>query len=271
MTPPGSRENSGSGAVYMEANRNKPQEQDNETDVSVEWNSVYQFPKSDTKLKVAQLEGVTIKGPLEKLGGKSHKTWQKRYCVLAGPLMYFYERESSKTFNNFIAIPSFSVENSDQLTDKKHFAFKLTQQDHTGKKKNYCFRSTSSDNRDKWVTAMKKVIDVAQAQKTRSAVTLPRMLLHQENTFPVQEKRRSLTVGAQDEPQELYEPVDSIGVGEGSQDEYVAVSPEPIPEEFESSEEYIDVDPGIHGDEPTELYEEPPITCLLYTSDAADE
>ena len=63
---------------------------------------------------------------------------------MAGPLMYFYEKESSKTFNNFIMIPSFSVEISDKMSDKKHFAFKLTQQDHAGKKKDYCFRSSNS-------------------------------------------------------------------------------------------------------------------------------
>ena len=251
----------------MEANRANlrglPDQQEN-GDIAMEWSSVYQQPTASTKLKVAQLEGITIKGPLEKLGGKSHRTWQRRYCVLAGPLMYFYEKESSKTFNNFIMIPSFSVENSDKMSDKKHFAFKLTQQDHAGKKKDYCFRSSSSENRDKWVTAMKKVIDVANIQKTRSAVTLPRITSRPGEKFsPVpQQKRRSLSLEIQEEPQELYEPVDPVtgGDGDNSQDEYVAVSPEAqIKEDLESSEEYIDVDPATRGDEPTEVYEEPPI------------
>ena len=268
MTPPGSRENSGSGVEYMEANRANirglPEQQGN-GDISMEWSSVYQQPPGSTKLKVAQLEGISIKGPLEKLGGKSHRTWQRRYCVLAGPLMYFYEKETSKTYNNFIMIPSFSVEYLEKMSDKKHFAFKLTQQDHAGKKKDYCFRSTSSENRDKWVTAMKKVIDVANVQKTRSAVTLPRLPSRPGGTpSPApQEKRRSLSLGPQEEPQELYEPVDPVmgaGDDENLQDDYVPVSPEAqIKEDFESSEEYIDVDPGAREDEPTEVYEEPPI------------
>ena len=266
MTPPGSRENSGSGVEYMEANRSNVQLQGQQEngDISMEWSSVYQIPSAATKLKVGQLEGISIKGPLEKLGGKSHRTWQKRYCVLAGPLMYFYEKESSKTFNNFITVPSFSVELSENLSDKKHFAFKLTKQDHTGKKKDYCFRSTSSDNRDKWVTAMKKVIDVANGQKSRSAVTLPRLSSRPGETIspPIQEKRRSLSLGVQEEPQELYEPVEpGVGGEEDMQDDYVPVSPsDQIKEDFESSEEYIDVDPSARGDEPTEVYEEPPIT-----------
>jgi hypothetical protein len=251
----------------MEANRANlrglPDQQEN-GDISMEWSSVYQQPTASTRLKVTQLERITIKGPLEKLGGKSHRTWQRRYCVLAGPLMYFYEKESSKTFNNFIMIPSFNIENLDKMSDKKHFAFKLTQQDHAGKKKDYCFRSSSSENRDKWITAMKKVIDVANVQKTRSAVTLPRLSSRPgENLSPVpQEKRRSLSLGIQEEPQELYEPVDPVtgGDGENSQDDYVPVSPEAqIKEDFESSEEYIDVDPANREDEPTEVYEEPPI------------
>ena len=252
----------------MEANRSNlqglPDQQEN-GDISTEWSNVYQQPSTTAKLKVAQLEGISIKGPLEKLGGKSHRTWQRRYCVLAGPLMYFYEKENSKTFNNFISIPSFSVENSEKMSDKKHFAFKLTQQDHAGKKKDYCFRSSSSENRDKWVMAMKKVIDVANAQKTRSAVTLPRLPSRPgQKLSPVpQEKRRSLSLGIQEEPQELYEPVDPVTGGDDDdmQDDYVPVSPEvQIKEDFESSEEYIDVEPGTHDDEPTEVYEEPPIT-----------
>ncbi len=265
MTPPGSQENSGSDVHYMEANRSNvrlPDQQEN-GDISTEWSSVYQIPSAATKLKVAQLEGITIKGPLEKLGGKSHRTWQRRYCVLAGPLMYFYEKENSKTFNNFITIPSFSVEFSEKMSDKKHFAFKLTQQDHTGKKKDYCFRSASSDNRDKWVNAMKRVIDVANTQNTRSAVTLPRLPSRPGGTASpiLQEKRRSLSLGVQEEPQELYEPVDPVTGGDDEgQDDYVPVSPEAqIKEDLESSEEYIDVEPANREDEPTEVYEEPPI------------
>ena len=252
----------------MEAFRSnvRLQEQQENGDISMEWSSVYQTPSTGKKLKVSQLEGIIIKGPLEKLGGKSHRTWQRRYCVLAGQLMYFYEKEGSKTFNNFIAIPSFSVELSEKLSDKKHFAFKLTQHDHTGKKKDYCFRSSNGDNRDKWVTAMTKVIDLANAHKTRSAVTLPRLPSHSTGEHSPQEKRRSLSLGVQDEAQELYEPVEvNVGGasdGNESQDEYVPVSPDPhnIKEDLESSEEYIDVDPSAREDEPTEVYEEPPIT-----------
>ena len=245
----------------MEANRSRVQE----PDAALEWSSVYQLPTTSAKLKVSQLEAISIKGPLEKLGGKSHKTWQKRYCVLAGPLMYFYEKENSKTFNNFINVTSFSVEFSEKLSDKKHFAFKLTQLDISGKKKDYCFRSTCSENREKWVNSMKKIIGMAQAQKGHGAATMPRNFSRPGDTIPVPlpEKRRSLTVGGHDEageePQELYEPVDNIpgdgGIEEEAQDEYVAVSPDAIKDDFESSEEYIDVEPH----EPTEVYEEPPI------------
>ena len=265
MTPPGSRENSGSGVEYMEANRSRVQE----PDAALEWSTVYQLPTTSAKVKASQLEGVSIKGPLEKLGGKSHKSWQKRYCVLAGPMMYFYEKESSRTFNNLISVPSFSVDVSENLSDKKHFAFKLTQLDHSGKKKDYCFRSTSSENRDKWVNAMRKVIGMTKAQSNRpGAATMPRMPSSKPVSampVPAPEKPRSITLGAIDEPeepQELYEPVDNAVAGgaeeEDDQDEYVPVSPDAIKDDFESSEEYIDVEP--HADEPTELYEEPPIT-----------
>lgn len=240
----------------MDVNRSRVQE----PDAALEWSSVYQTPSNSAKIKVSQLEGISIKGPLEKLGGKSHKTWQKRYCVMAGPLMYFYEKESSRTFNNFISVPSFTVEYSDKLSDKKHFAFKLTQLDHTGKKKDYCFRSTSSDNREKWVTAMNKVINVSN--KARSATTLPRMPTSSGQPIPVHvpEKRRSLTLPTVEEPQELYEPIEGGGMAEeDTQDEYVAVSPSEIKEDLESSEEYIDVQPRNDEEDPQEVYEEPPI------------
>lgn len=260
MTPPGSQEHSGSGVEYMEANRSRV----HEPDAALEWSTVYELPSSTAKLKVSQLEGISIKGPLEKLGGKNHRTWQKRYCVLAGPFMYFYEKENSKTFNNFINTLNFSVEYSDNLSNKKHFAFKLTQRDVTGKKKDYCFRSTSSENREKWITAMKRVRDVTSSHKARSAVTLPRLSSRSGDSVPVtiQEKRRSLTMG--EEPQELYEPVDMVETDarvedeeEGPQDDYVPVSPAADREDLESSEEYIDVEP--HADEPDEVYEEPPL------------
>ena len=71
-----------------------------------------------------------------------------------------------------------------------------------------------------------------------------------------------MSLGIQ-EPQELYEPVDPVtgGDDDDTQDDYVPVSPEAqVKEDLESSEEYIDVEPSTRDDEPTEVYEEPPIT-----------
>ena len=244
VTPVQSRENSGTGAVYAGT---KFEQSSVISDMSMDWSSVYSTPvnKGD-KMKVSQLPNIAIKGPLEKLGGKSHKTWQRRYCVLAGVCMYFYEKESSKTFNNYISLLSFSLSSAPNMTNakKKQFAFKLTHVEATGKKKDYYFKATTQDKYDKWYASLSNAMDLAQ--QNRMSATLPRMPSQQITPAPVESRPRAATVDQLDEDdddqQELYEPMTEGG--DAVQEDYVQVTPEPIPEDLESSEEYVDVQPG---------------------------
>ena len=228
---------------------------ENTTDVSMDWSSVYTTPNKGEKMKVGALKNVCIKGFLDKLGGRNHKTWQRRYCVLAGSLMYFYEKEQSKTYNNYIALPAFTASIAQVPSDKKsQFTFKLTQLDSsTGKKKDYYFRAPSKDVLDKWMSCITKVVNSSPLSPTNhlSAATLPRMP-SQTTVMPVnflpqqqQSKARSHSMGEGElDGQELYEEM--IPEEGGDVEEYVAVSPTPEQEgdgELESSEEYVDVVP----------------------------
>lgn len=159
-TPPPSAENSGSGAVYARTNISPSGAVLSET--STEW--IYDTTRNkDEKMKVSQLENVTCKGNLEKLGGKNKKNWQVRFCVLSGPFMYFYEKESSKTYRNRITIPMYVAEDAPEHTNakKKHFAFKLTHTDSSGKKKDYFFRSTKKESCETWLRSIGGVNDRA--------------------------------------------------------------------------------------------------------------
>lgn len=259
-----SQENSGSGAEYAETMMHRPSAGvENTVEMSMDWSNVYTMPSKGERMKVGALKNIAIKGYLDKLGGRNHKTWQRRYCVLAGPLMYFYEKESSKTYNNCIALLTFTASHAPNMTNEKkdHFSFKLTQQDtNTGRKKDYYFRAHSKDVQKKWLACVGKVCSESPqpsptpASKRYSASTLPRMLSGTSiSTFRPEDDSRTRTHSlGEGEPQELYEDM-AIPEEKEDLDEYVAVSPtENI--ELESSEEYVDVVP--QSDVQQEEYED---------------
>ena len=270
-TPTSSRENSGSGAVYMETQRVRQSVMMDEVPLS--WEYDLTAPKGE-KTKPGDLSEILIKGPLEKLGGRSKNTWQKRYCVLSGAFMYFYEKESSKTFNNRIALPNYVVGTAPHLSNdkKKQFAFKLTHTDSTGNQKDYYFRASSDDTRTKWVGALNRTLKrlsmSASPPQPRVAATLPRTMpshLQPMATLvtPTFQKPRASSVGA-DETGEVYEDINRIDEEEEeAQDEYIAVNP--ANEEDDPEEEYVDVVPGQHGDIEQEEYEAPNFDLLPTT------
>ena len=184
-TPPASAENSGSGAVYARANIQAPPSGAAAGETATEW--IYSLsPRKDEKAKVNQLENVTCKGNLEKLGGKNKKTWQVRYCVLSGPFMYFYEKESSKTYRNCISLPMYTSDEAPEHTNtkKRHFAFRLTHTDPSGKKKDYYFRSTKKESCDKWLQAIRSVHErTVNRDSQHVAMTLPRVTPHASSSF----------------------------------------------------------------------------------------
>jgi len=247
-----------------------------EESIATDWGSVYTTPPQGEKLKVTALKNVKIKGPLEKLGGRNHKTWQKRYCVLAGPLMYFYEKESSKTYNNYIALTFFTASLAQKITDtKKHFGFKLTREEKsTGKRKDYYFRTNSQELRDKWLSCIQNaepsspgasLFPSSSQGNIKAVATLPRNTRASEPNVSLvpntRDKKRALSVGnvhEEEEEGELYEDMAVPEEGddrieeESDNEEYVAVDPGQE-DKFSSSEEYVAVTP-----QDQEEYEEPP-------------
>ena len=265
-TPTQSRENSASGSEHIASMREKAQMERSAilADVSTDWNVIYSPPKKGTgDSKISSLKGISIKGNLEKLGGRNKKNWQKRYCVMSGPLMYFYEKESSKSYNNFICVLNFIVSKEPSMTNekKKQFAFKLSQTDSsTGRKKDYCFRAISSETRDKWIMCIEKVLQKIPLPQSASSTsigsaTLPRMPSSNSSLSPIPAeppKPRSITFAVDNPPEgedgELYEdvpapePIPEEEEEEG--DDYLPVSPLHEVEELSSSAEYVDVAPG---------------------------
>ena len=261
-----SQENSGSGAEYAEAIRREGAGLESTLEMSTYWSDVYTMPsKGDKKIKVSALKNILIKGYLEKLGGRNQKTWQKRYCVLAGPFMYFYEKENSRSYNNYIALLTFKCLAADNMSNEKRnqFAFKLSHQDSSGKAKDYYFRTNSADVRNKWLGCMSKVLGTGTPPTPRSAgptapnsATLPRMPSQvTTSSFTPMQRQRTLSAGETQQPEELYEDMAIPEEAEEDQDEYVAISPADQPEgELESSEEYVDVTQQQDG--PEEQYED---------------
>ena len=241
-----------------------------EESMAMDWGNVYTTPPKGEKLKVKDLNNVKIKGPLEKLGGRNRKTWQKRYCVLAGALMYFYEKEGSKSYNNCIALPSFTASLAPNITDtNKHFGFKLTHEDKsTGKHKDYYFRTTSTELRDKWLSCIQNVeggtaISLFPPRNVGAITTLPRMPSTQtsNSTTPLLlgDRKRAQSLGEVVEEGELYEDMavteEDKHSDEDEDEEYVAVEPGQDQDKMSSSEEYVDVVP--QEDVEQEEYEEP--------------
>ena len=111
----------------------------------------------DKKISTSDLKKADCKGMLEKLGGRGHNTWQKRYCMLDTSLLYFFKDEKSKNFNNFIEAFAYDVaESPDKTREKKNqFCFLLTCRQ-SGK--DYFFRTTSSKDRERWIKALKNCV-----------------------------------------------------------------------------------------------------------------
>ena len=244
-TPSSSRENSGSGAVRVDQFGQSMMLDE----VPHSWEYDTTAPKV-SKMKPSQLKDVRIKGPLEKLGGRSHNSWQKRYCVLSGVFMYFYEKESSKMFNNRIALPRYTISSAPHFTNekKKHFAFKLTHTDSaTGKQKDYYFRTSSDNVRTKWITSVSAVLQrmavgttAAAADPAARSATLPHVMPSQQKAAYPQALPHNASLG-DDMGGDLYEDLNPLDEEPEGQDEYVAVSPA---DEDEQGEEYVDVNPG---------------------------
>lgn len=257
-TPSSSRENSGSGAVNVDQFRQSVMLDE----VPLTWEYDTTAPKV-AKMKPSQLKDVRIKGPLEKLGGRSQNSWQKRYCVLSGVFMYFYEKESSKLFNNRIALPKYTITSAPHFTNekKKHFAFKLTHTDSaTGKQKDYYFRSSSAEIRTQWISCVNTALQrmaippsptAAKPGGARSA-TLPLHTVPSRLAPPPPRDARATSLG-EDMGGDVYEDLNPMEEEPGGQDEYVAVSPGA--DEDEQVDEYVDVNPAQDIQE--EEYEAP--------------
>jgi len=119
----------------------------------------WQYAKTmkDKKVSTTDLKNADCKGMLEKLGGRGHNTWQKRYCVLDTSLLYFFKDDKSKNFNNFIEAHAYSVSQApDKTKEKKNqFCFVLTCRQ-SGK--DYYFRTTSFEDRERWMNALKNCV-----------------------------------------------------------------------------------------------------------------
>ena len=183
------------------------------------------------KMRISDLKSVRMKGTLEKLGGRGQSSWQKRVCVLSGSFLYFYEKDSSKTYNNRIVIPGYTVcvDNEKSNEKKKQFVFKLSSEG----TKNYYFRASSDKDCQKWVTALNAV-----AKMTMGAVGTYSTL----NEASEDDKRdviqnHPLPPVPQDDPMETYEPIDihdlnstdAGGGGGGSSDEEYTEPDESVP------------------------------------------
>ena len=103
------------------------------------------------------------RGFLEKLGGATGKSWQKRYVVLHDLTLYFYASGKDKRQRNQIAVMGYTVSAAPDYSTKKKFAFKLTPAKAEGKgkkkeKKSYYFRANSNDERNGWIGALRAAL-----------------------------------------------------------------------------------------------------------------
>lgn len=144
----------------------------------------WQYAKTlkDKKISTSDLKNADCKGVLEKLGGRGHNTWQKRYCVLDNSLLYFFKDEKSKNFNNFIEAFAYNVSEAEQMTkEKKHqFSFVLTCHQ-SGK--DYYFRTTSSEDRERWMNALKKCAPPSNFSTQQHGLTSMHTLKHSTPTI----------------------------------------------------------------------------------------
>lgn len=167
--------------------------------------------KKKEKIKAANLKNVVIKGWLEKLGGRNQTSWQKRYCVLAGVFMYFYEKETGNTYNNRVPMVGFMPNPVPSLTrpKRKEFAFKLSSVNTTpGGKKDYYFRAKSEEECTSWIEEIRKTGDAARGvMEKRKTMTLPARSQPQPQAIT---EERGRSVSSVSEEQENYEALDPI-------------------------------------------------------------
>lgn len=178
--------------------------------------------------------------------------------------MYFYEKESSKNYNNCIALLSFTESEAPNMTNEKkyQFGFKLTHLDsNTGKKKDYYFRTTSQDVRNKWLSCIANLSKTVLSSAPNAFSTMPRGMPSHTVASSVPPRKRTHSEGEGEG--ELYEDM-AIPEEAEDQGEYVAVSPAENHGniELESSEEYVDVVPqhDIEQEEyeDTSAFQQPP-------------
>ena len=224
------------GAGYMDPIKLKESDKRNSLlpeDIKIEdWEDAYEqsfVNRKKEKIKASKLKNVVMKGYLEKLGGKSQKNWQRRYCVLAEMFMYFYEKESSATYNNRIPIPGFVPNPSAELTKpkKNQFAFKLSFTTSVGVvDKDYFFRARTEKERDKWVQSIREIFELGRGMiEKRKSMTLPHTSVSQI-------------------PQSI---------------------PRPLSGDFEEQENYETLVPALESDEEQEEYVDVrPYVCVLY-------
>ena len=197
-------------------------------DLLGDWEIAYEQSsnKKKEKIKASKLENVIFKGWLEKLGGRNHKTWQGRYCVLAGIFMYFYEKESSSTYNNRIPILGFVPNPADNLTNpkKKHFCFKLSAMNSIGDSKDYYFRSKTEQECTGWIESIGSVAEVGRGiVEKRKSMTLPANSSSLKPTTVAHDSNSMPRFDAIPE-QENYEALEPVHVENEPQEDYVDVS-----------------------------------------------
>lgn len=220
-------------AGYMDPqklNPNTPNNNDNKRasvipDDMGDWELAYDQTntKKKEKIKASNLKNVVMKGWLEKLGGRNQTSWQKRYCVLAGVFMYFYEKESGNTYNNRIPMIGFLPNPVPSLTrpKRKEYAFKLSSVNASaGAKKDYYFRSKSEEECGSWIEEIRKAGDLARGvMEKKKSMTMPGPT--RENTAIQEQRNRFLTSSASEE-QENYEALEPV-TEEIPQEDYVDV------------------------------------------------
>lgn len=234
-------------AGYMDPTQLNPAQNDNRASIVPEhliedWDYAYEesvVGKKKEKIKVANLKNIVTKGWLEKLGGRNHTSWQKRYCVLADVFLYFYEKESSNTYNNRIPIPGFIPSNVPDLTRPKRnqYAFKLSCVNIKGVRKDYYFRAKTEGECKTWIEAIKISGDMGRGvlENKRKSMTLPASKTPFTTAIQDSNSRLSTTVGEQrgrsssdtcieEEPeQDNYEELEVAKTMDDDQEEYVDV------------------------------------------------
>lgn len=202
-------------------------------DLIEDWEMAYEksdVVKKKEKVKPSKLKNVIYKGWLEKLGGRNQKSWQKRYCVLADVFMYFYEKESSNTYNNRIPIPGFVPNPADNLTKpkKNQFCFKLSAVNSSGVLKDYYFRAKTESECTGWIESIRSLAEIGRGiAEKRKSMTLPT-----PQSKPTMTSQDPMTLSRLGNVSEAVEP---------EQENYEALDVVHETTEAETQEDYVDV------------------------------